>query len=588
MLYPVAHAARFMQGLGLMDPDPLATLMRQFEGHASRRPDKLFLLFEDRRYSYAAANAEINRYAHSYRKLGIGRGDVVALLIENRPEFFWHLFGLNKLGAIGSLVNTHLVGESLVHAIRICQPSHVVIGSELWAEFASIRERLPELANAAIEVDVDMSTDGPRAFPVASWNDRLPGAAISNPLEATQVVLSDQAAFIYTSGTTGLPKAAVVRHSRMFRGGAVWAGLGFRFRDDDLLYNCLPLYHANALILATASVISAGITMALARRFSRTRFWDDARRYEATAFIYIGELCRYLMNNPTHPSDRDHRVRVISGNGLRPDIWRSFQQRFGLKRISEFYGSTEGNCITINALGVEGSCGTKLPGMALVRWDEDANDFVRDAHGRLVEVKTGETGVLLGKIRRRAEFDGYQDKAASEGKIVRDAFVPGDAWFNTGDLLRCDRGRNLFFVDRLGDTYRWKGENVATSEVQERLSEWSGVQEANVYGVSVPGMEGRAGMAAIVLNNGRHFDPGALRQHIRVGLPPFAQPQFIRIMPALSTTSTFKLKKGDLQKEGFDPRSIRDPLYLLNPRDDQYVPLSPELYDEVVAGRLRL
>jgi fatty-acyl-CoA synthase len=586
MLYSVSHPLLFLQGLGVLEAKPEALLVRQFERHAETQPERLFLRFETERFSYGEANALANQYAHAYRGLGIGRGDVVALLLDNRPEFLWHLLGLHKLGAISSLINTYLIGDSLAHAVHICQPRHVVVGSALWPAFKHIRERLSELPDSAIDVDLDPQTRPAPAAPL--WNERLVNAARTNPTRRDPLHPNDQAAYIYTSGTTGLPKAAVVRHSRFFRAAAIWAALAFRYREGDVMYNCLPLYHANGLLLATGSAISAGATMALSRKFSRSQFWADVRRHDASCFIYIGELCRYLMNNAPSPSDRDHRVRVISGNGLRPDIWQSFQSRFGIRRIAEFYGSTEGNCITINTTGVEGSVGLRLPGMKLARWDEASDDFARDPQGHLVTVKRGEPGVLLGRIRRRAEFDGYQDKAASERKVVRDAFAPGDAWFNTGDLMRLDRRGNLYFVDRLGDTFRWKGENVATSEVQEQVSTWPKVQEVNVYGVNVPGVEGRAGMAAIVLAPGEAFDAAELRHHVAEGLPNFARPVFVRLLNELSTTSTLKLKKTDLQNQGYDPRRLTDPLYLLHPKHDVYVPLSPELYDDITAGRLAL
>lgn len=586
MLYPVMHPLRLLQGIGLLEADAGATLVKQLEGHAAADPHRVFLIFEDQRFTYAESNALINQHAHSYRALGVGHGDVVALLLENRPAFLWHLFGLQKIGAIGSLVNTHLVGESLAHAIQICRPRHVVVGSELWSAFECVRARLPEVSEAMVDVD----QAGPEAgdAQVAVWSERLQRASRSNPATNARITLADQAAYIYTSGTTGLPKAAVVRHSRFFRAGAVWAGLAFRYRPGDVLYNCLPLYHANGLLLATGSVVTAGVTMVLARKFSRTHFWDDVRKTQATGFIYIGELCRYLMNNPESPQDRQHNVRVISGNGLRPDIWRAFKERFGIDRIAEFYGSTEGNAITVNALNIDGSVGVKLPGMTIVRWDDQADDFARDPSGRLIKAKVGETGVLLGEIRRRAEFDGYHDRESSERKVVRDAFKPGDAYFNTGDLMREDHLRQLYFVDRLGDTFRWKGENVATSEVQERLAKFPAVQEANVYGVSVPGAEGRAGMAAIVLRDGQHLDVDALREHVDRGLPPFARPVFLRVLPELNTTSTFKLKKGDLQAQGFDPRRTSDALYVFQARKGEYSPLTPELYEEITSGKLAL
>jgi acyl-CoA synthetase (AMP-forming)/AMP-acid ligase II len=580
------HPLRLLQGIGLIEAEAGATLTKQFEAHASADPSKVFLIFEDQRFTYGEANALINQHAHSYRELGVGHGDVVALLLENRPAFLWHLFGLQKIGAIGSLINTHLVGESLAHAIHICRPRHLVVGSELWSAFEHVRARIPEISDGMVDVDHAGLVAGDAQ--AAAWSDRLQGASRSNPAPNERITLADQAAYIYTSGTTGLPKAAVVRHSRFFRAGAVWAGLAFRFRPGDVLYNCLPLYHANGLLLATGSVVTAGVTMVLARKFSRKHFWDDVRKTDATGFIYIGELCRYLMNNPESAQDRQHKVRVISGNGLRPDIWRAFKERFGIDRIAEFYGSTEGNAITVNALNIEGSVGVKLPGMTIVRWNDQANDFERDARGHLVKAKVGESGVLIGEIRRRAEFDGYHDREASERKVVRDAFKPGDAYFNTGDLMREDRLRQLYFVDRLGDTFRWKGENVATSEVQEQLATFPAIQEVNVYGVNVPGVEGRAGMAAIVLRDGQHLDVDALREHVDRGLPPFARPVFLRVLPELNTTSTFKLKKVDLQSQGFDPSQTSDPLFAFHAQKGKYSPLTPELYNEITAGKVAL
>lgn len=586
MLYPVTHPLRLLQGIGLLEAESGATLTKQLEGHAAADPNKVFLIFEDQRFTYGEANALINQHAHSYRELGVGHGDVVALLLENRPAFLWHLFGLQKIGAIGSLINTHLVGESLAHAIQICRPRHVVVGSEMWAAFEHVRARLPEISESMVDVDhAGAVASGAEA---AVWSERLQHAPRSNPAPNARITLADQAAYIYTSGTTGLPKAAVVRHSRFFRAGAVWAGLAYRYRPGDVLYNCLPLYHANGLLLATGSVVTAGVTMVLARKFSRKHFWDDVRRTNATGFIYIGELCRYLMNNPESPQDRQHKVRVISGNGLRPDIWRAFKERFGIERIAEFYGSTEGNAITVNALNIEGSVGVKLPGMTIVRWNDQADDFARDERGRLIKAKVGEPGVLIGEIRRRAEFDGYHDREASERKVVRDAFKPGDAYFNTGDLMREDRFRQLYFVDRLGDTFRWKGENVATSEVQEQLATFPTIQEANVYGVNVPGVEGRAGMAALVLRDGESLDVDALRAHVDRGLPPFARPVFLRVLQELNTTSTFKLKKGDLQTQGFDPRRTSDALYVFHAQKGKYSPLTPELFDQINAGKVPL
>jgi acyl-CoA synthetase (AMP-forming)/AMP-acid ligase II len=358
-------------------------------------------------------------------------------------------------------------------------------------------------------------------------------------------------------------------------------------RGDDVIYNCLPLYHTNGIGVCTGSVISYGATMALSRKFSASRFWDDIRRYEATGFIYIGELCRYLMNQPERDDDKQHRVRAMVGNGLRSDIWQPFTQRFGIERVGEFYGSTEGNIGSLNLDNTVGSVGRLLFGGVLAKWDEQKDDFVRGPNGFLVKCKPGEPGLLLGKITNRARFDGYQDEQATNKKIVRDAIKKGDAWFNTGDLLRMDKQRRLFFMDRMGDTFRWKGENVSTFEVQEQVSSWPPAAEVNAYGVQIPGTEGRAGMIAMVLKHS-DFDGESFRDHVDSSLPAYARPLFVRVREKMETTGTFKLKKGELTNEGFDPCRVRDPIYFRDPAKNAYVPLTPELFEQLKNGKLRL
>jgi acyl-CoA synthetase (AMP-forming)/AMP-acid ligase II len=420
------------------------------------------------------------------------------------------------------------------------------------------------------------------------FSELLASASSANPDEVLQPPLTDLSAYIYTSGTTGLPKAALVPHHRAYRAGAVWSSIALRYRPGDVMYCCLPLYHSNAMLLALGSAVTAGATLALARKFSRTRFWEDARMHGATHMIYIGELCRYLMNAEPSPRDRDHKIRTATGNGLRPDIWRAFQDRFGLNRIVEFYAATEGNCVTLNVLGVVGSVGPKTPGMALVRWDEAEQRIVRDSAGKPIRALPGEPGILLGKITERAGFDGYRDPKATAQKVLRDLFEPGDAYFNTGDLLRMGRWRMLYFSDRLGDTFRWKGENVSTTEVQEALSSLPGVAEVNAYGVRIAGTEGRAGMVALVMADGARFSPELLKAHVDKSLPGYARPIFVRVSEHLDTTATFKLKKQDLQEQGFNPERVAEPLYVRHPKRDAYVPLDAALFAELESGALRV
>jgi acyl-CoA synthetase (AMP-forming)/AMP-acid ligase II len=590
LLDSVRHFYRFVRGALLFRPESTRTIAVQLEEHAEKTPDAVFLRFEQELFTYAQANALINRHAHAYRGLGVSRGKTIALVMDNRPSFLWHLFGLHKIGGVPSLVNTNLSGNTLAHALRACEPFAIVAGGEVWPTVREVVEPLRAALGAGADgvwADFERASQGdPSARDFAQLLLAVPA---TNPDVTLRPPLGDLAAYIYTSGTTGLPKAALVPHHRTYRAGAVWSGIALRYARGDVMYCCLPLYHSNAMLLALGSVVTAGATLALARKFSRTRFWQDARMHRATHMIYIGELCRYLMNAEPSPADRDHGIRVATGNGLRPDIWEAFQKRFGLARIAEFYAATEGNCVTLNPMGRVGSCGPLMPNMRLVRWDEAAQQIVRDAAGKPIPVPDGEPGILLGKITPKAGFDGYREPKATAQKILRDVFEPGDAYFNTGDLLvRRGRWKLLYFSDRLGDTFRWKGENVSTTEVQEALSSLNGVAEVNAYGVRVNGTEGRAGMVAVVMAEGARFDPDAFKAHTDRSLPGYARPIFVRVSERFDTTATFKLKKQDLQEQGFNPERVSEPLYLRHPQRNAYVPLDQDVFAQLESGALKL
>jgi fatty-acyl-CoA synthase len=573
------------RGLFAVNPASHETIAYQFEQHAAgERAHQPFLLFGDLRFSYGEANRIVNRYASAYCALGLTKGDTVALIMENRPEYLWHYLAAGKLGVVISLINVNNVGKPLVHSLQVCKPKLIVVGSEVVANYEAIRGQLDASIRAYVELDAGAT--GAQRLP--DWALQVRGASELNPAQTSQHQLSDFVAYIYTSGTTGLPKAAFVRNQRMFTYGHAIGGLGLQLRDGDVVYNCLPLYHSNSIAVCTSAVISWGVAMALTRKFSARHFWDDVRKYNATGFIYIGELCRYLMNQPERANDRDNRIRAITGNGLRPDIWKRFQERFGIEQVSEFYGSTEGNIGTLNFDNTVGSVGRLLVGGALVKYDDSADEFVRNSQGFLVKCKPGEPGVLIGRITVRTRFDGYHDAKATDQKVIHNAFKRGDAWFNTGDMLRMDRTRRLFFVDRMGDSFRWKGENISTNEVQEQLSSWPAAAETNVYGVNVNGTEGRAGMASVVLKEGSAFDPSAFRQHVDSSLPPYARPLFVRVRTELEKTSTFKLKKDVLRDEGFDPHKVSDPVYFRDPASGDYTAMTEQLYADVVNGKLRL
>ncbi|HEY5858090.1 MAG TPA: long-chain-acyl-CoA synthetase, partial [Aldersonia sp.] len=558
-------------GLGLLlGPDTRQSIGLMFQRLADRHPDRPFLKFEGAKWSYAEANAQANRYAHALAARGIGRGDAVGVLMQNRPETLLLVLGIVKLGATAGLLNHNQRGDVLAHSIGLLETSVLVVGAEDGEAGKSGKssEALNSLAQrpSGVVDCADLSSDD-----------------TTDPEVCAQVTGHDRAYLIFTSGTTGLPKASVMTHYRWLKGMSGFGRLGARLHPGDTLYCCLPLYHNNAVTVALSAVLGGGATFALGAKFSASRFWDEVRAADATAFIYIGELCRYLLNRPESPRDRDNHVNMMIGNGLRAEIWDEFKSRFGVQRVVEFYGASEGNIAFINVLNAEGTAGICPLPHAVVEYDEDSGAPRRGADGRLRRVPRGEVGLLLAKVTARTPFDGYTDDEASERKLVRAAFDDGDVWFDTGDLVRRQGWWHVAFVDRLGDTFRWKGENVATTEVEGAFAGTTEVEHAVVYGVDVPGTDGKAGMAAITLRDGALFDGAAVARVLYAALPAYAVPLFVRVVDELEQTSTFKSKKVDLRKEGFSDGAGQR--YVLAGRADGYVEFYDDYVDEVAAGK---
>ncbi|MBF6079109.1 long-chain-acyl-CoA synthetase [Nocardia beijingensis] len=551
----------------LVTPDSKSSVGLYFQRNAHRHPDRPFLRFEGTAYTYGAANAEVNRYASVLAARGVRRGDVVGVLMTNRPETLFVVLATVKLGATVGLLNHHQRDQVLAHSIGLLDSVLNVVGAECSEAIDSLPEPpanvLPadELSAAARDAD-----DG-------------------DPPSCAEVTARERAFLIFTSGTTGLPKASVMTHLRWTKSMAGLGGLGIRLRGNDTMYCCLPLYHNNALTVALSAVLASGGTFALGRSFSASRFWDEVIREQATAFIYIGELCRYLVNQPAKPTDRRHSIRLAVGNGLRPELWDEFKSRFGIDRIVEFYGASESNIAFVNAFGVDRTAGFGPLPYAVVEYDEETGKAKRDKNGRLRRVGTGGVGLLLAKVTDRSPFDGYTDKAASEAKLVRDGFESGDVWFDTGDLVRDQGWHHIAFVDRLGDTFRWKGENVATTEVEGALSKAEAIEQAVVYGVDIPGTDGKAGMAAVTLRPGAEFDGAAVAKLAYERLPGYAVPLFVRIVHELEQTSTFKSRKVELRKQGYSEDSDST-LYVLAGRSEGYIPAYADYAADVAAGRV--
>ena len=581
--------------LARLKPSTPLSIADKIEAQAEKRGQHPFMLFEDRRVTYRQLNEQANRLAHWATSTGVGRGDVVALLMLNRPEFVGSWGGFAKIGATTALLNTNLTGKALAHAIESAQTRKVVVGSELLESL----DTLDPAFRAGLTLYTMVDPANPSPFipsDVEDLSDALAQQPTTNPAASVraEVCAGDPLVYIYTSGTTGLPKAAKMSHLKYLTTGS--AGLMAGLTKNDVMYCALPLYHSAGGAMAVMATIGAGATMGLRRRFSASEFWDDVDRFGVTAFQYIGEFCRYLLNQPVHPKEQTHRIRFVVGNGLRPEIWEEFQRRFAIPRVVEFYGATEGNTAMVNfdgKLGAVGKVPPIVPAPRIIRYDVANDEHIRGADGLCIQCADGEVGELVAEIPQSADtaagrFEGYTSKEATEKKILRDVAKPGDTYFRSGDLLKRDAEGYFYFVDRIGDTFRWKGENVSTQEVAEALSAFPGMQMVNVYGVDVAGQDGRAGMAAIGLEDPSGFDGAALFAHVAETLPSYAAPVFVRLQSEFEITGTFKLRKVDLQKEGYDPSTISDPLYVRDDTAKAYVPLSTEKVAAIQAGEIRV
>lgn len=545
------------------------------------------MTFEGRTVTYGELDAIANRYAHWAKGLNLRRGQTVALFMPNRLEYFAIWYGLTKVGVVTALINNQLTGLPLAHCLNISGAHHVLVDADTSPVF--------EQARGLLERPMQQWVLGPVQGDQRDLVQALKSCSQLPPDRSVRedMTAADTALLIYTSGTTGLPKAARITHTRAqlyMRGFAGSTGA----TDKDRIYVALPLYHATGGLCALGAALLNGGSVVLRRKFSASHFWEEVIAEGCTMFVYIGELCRYLVNHPPDENETRHKVRLAFGNGLRPDVWPQLRQRFRVPEILEFYGSTEGNVSMFNFDGREGAIG-RIPkwlrkrfNVRLVQYDVETEEVVRSASGLCIECGPGQVGQCLGQIRHgdaRGDFSGYLDRAASEKKVLRDVFERGDAWFATGDLMRMDADGYFYFVDRIGDTFRWKGENVSTNEVAERLLAFEGVQEANVYGVAVDGADGRAGMAALVVEGA--FDAKAFGEYVARELPPYAQPLFVRLLPALETTGTFKMRKVDLVADGYDPALVKGALFFLDPKKG-YIKLTKAVHDRIAAGAVRV
>ncbi len=584
---------RFKKGLDFAKDKPGQRLGLAWgvEQAAAQNPDGIAVKYENRSLTYKQLDEWANQIANYLASKGVGAKDVVAVFIENRPELLAVTTAVSKLGAISALLNTSQKGKVLVHSVNLVEPRLLILGEEGYEAVTEVRNELKlEQAEILCLADNDCYKERANGAVLAGGVD-LSAEIQSMPRKAPPIpalTMDDYLFYIYTSGTTGLPKAARIS---IFRWTSSFGGIGYagmRLTRDDVFYSTLPLYHATGMVVCWGSALAGQCAFAIRRKFSAREFWNDCIKYEATAIGYVGELCRYLINQPEASVDQRHRVKVMLGNGLRPGVWGDFKKRFNIDRVMELYSASESNVGMVNILNFDESVGFQMGKSVLVEYDKETEEPIRGANGLGIKAKKGGKGLLLGKIATNNKFDGYTENAKSESKILRDVIKKGDAWFNTGDVMRDIGFMHLQFVDRLGDTYRWKGENVSTTEVENIMTDCPHVTECVAYGVEIPGTNGRAGMAAICLKvDHSSYDFAALYQQLISEMPLYAVPIFLRIRPEMETTGTFKHKKSDLKDEAYKLDKTSDPVYVLLPGEKTYARVTPEIQQGIDSGSYR-
>ena len=571
-------------------PDDNASLAHSFEETVTKYGSNNFIYFENEKWTYNQTNEAANVLANKLIDDGVEHGDRVVLFMENRPNYIISILALNKIGAIGVLINTSLTGNPLIHCINSSDSKKCIVGAELAS---SLEEVLGEI-NVKNKSDIYWVKDGDN-YECPEWAsdlDKLIDKSKSNNLSITnKVTAKDTAFYIFTSGTTGVPKAALFPNAKIIAASVNISKGGYRIDSSDCMYNCLPLYHSTGLMLGLCACVQVGAATFIRRKFSASAFWKEAKQFNTTAFVYVGELCRYLSFQEPSEEEVNNPISKMVGNGLRPDLWDCFRNRFNVERIVEIYGASEGNALFMNLLNKDETIGMTNAKVGIFKYDVAEDKLVKDINDKYIEVDDHQPGLLLVEIGPNAIYNGYTDKKASEEKVVSNVMVDGDRWFNTGDLVKTmdvgfSLGRKHYqFVDRVGDTFRWKSENVSTNEVAEILNSFEHVNMANVYGVKVPKSEGRAGMVAFNCNLDE-FNWDDFSSFVIDKLPSYAQPIFVRIIEELETTGTFKLKKNDLREEAYHLDKVNgNQVFIKKPGQNTYVPLDRDFYEVIESGQ---
>ena len=562
------------------------SISTSIEELANSIPQKKALLYEDSSWTWQEFNEESNLAANHFLNSELEPSDTVALMLENSPEYLFYTTGINKLQGISALINFNLRKQALIHSFKLAEPKWIIVDGDSLPYFIEIVNDLdyPYENIYVINNNENISHD------FTNLQEITKKLSKNNPDTTYNSILHQTALYIYTSGTTGLPKACVMENFKLYTQGN-FLGIAFaRMDTNDIVYIPTPLYHNLAIGVAWPAVFRTGATIAIRKRFSASEYWKDIQKFQATYSIYVGEIPRYLLNQPKSKYEENHKLKKLLGLGLRKEIWEKFQSRFQIEHIYEFYGLTEGHRSLINVEEIPGMIGRLTQsGLILVKVNPETGEFYRNEKGYCIKCKPGDVGMVLLKIDKETFFTGYTDREKTEEKFLRNVFLKNDTYFNTNDMLMLHDELLVSFADRFGDTYRWKGENVSTLEIESILNSYPSIYMSAVYGVAIPKTEGKAGMAAVKLNPSVKFEIDAFSRFIIDVFPVYAIPVFIRICEdELEITGPYKIKKTNLQREGYNIELITDTIYLWNQQEKMYVFLDNKLYQKLINGQLRI
>ena len=573
----------------IASPESKDSIGLRIEQRANEYPDRMMMYYEEEKYTNKEFNEWINRYANYFlNKVGLKKGDVAVVFLENRSEIMFVIIAMAKIGVISSLINTRQQDQTLIHSMTHAPGKVFIIGEELIDPFLGIQSRLNLTDNQSQNlyfVPDKEKMNIPEGF--INVKEEIKDSSTINPPTTPKILVKDPYSYIFTSGTTGLPKAAVITNGHTISSAYYWGYIVMDMNPDDVTYITTPMFHSNAINIGFASALGGGGAIVIRRKFSASNFLKDARKYGCTAFNYVGEICRYLYNQPPRDDDKDHPIVKCAGNGIKPEFWMDFKNRFGIERIHEQYGATEAFIPNFaNIFNLDKTVGFCSRPYAIVKYDVGEDEPIRDRNNHMIRVEPGEIGLLLGPVDPNT-FYMYKDEKATKKKVFRNVFIEGDMWVNTGDLLRDIGFRHAMFADRLGDTYRWKGENVSTEEMEIIINSYDQIEYSCAYGVLIPGTEGRAGMISAIKKGDEKFDMDKFYKFVNEKIPSYAVPIFIRIKKEFATTATDKVQKTKLKQEGYDISNVNDPTYVLLPRSSTYIPLTKEIYDGIQAGEYR-